>query len=389
MKITDVVSHILMIPDVHEGDADSAQDNLVVEIHTDEGIVGIGESDTNPWGAKALIDSPSTHNMGMGLKDILVGQDPLNIEALWDLMYVRTMHFGRRGLGVSTIGALDMALWDLKGKALGQPCWMLLGGARQSSIPPYASLQPQGGELQTYTDSLVDWVQTAKDFGFKAVKLEVTLTGPYAHGGLDAPEEKTVDVVEAVRAAAGPDLMILVDVQYAFQNARQALRTLKHLEPLDLYFVETPLSIDDLDGYAYLHDNLDIRIAAGEWQTGRFEFIDLMDRGKVDVAQPDVGRVGGLTEARRVCHLAEDRGRIIVPHCWKTGIGIAASVHMAVNTSNCALVEFLPSELCHSIMRKELVTDELRMENGVIPAPTKPGLGIELNRAVLERLKVG
>jgi L-alanine-DL-glutamate epimerase-like enolase superfamily enzyme len=114
-----------------------------------------------------------------------------------------------------------------------------------------------------------------------------------------------------------------------------------------------------------------------------------MDRGKVDVAQPDVGRVGGLTEARRVCHLAEDRGRIIVPHCWKTGIGIAASVHMAVNTSNCAFVEFLPGELCHSIMRKELVSDELRMENGVIPAPTKPGLGIELNREVLERLKVG
>lgn len=95
-----------------------------------------------------------------------------------------------------------------------------------------------------------------------------------------------------------------------------------------------------------------ILIAAGKWQTGRFEFIDLMDRGKADVAQPDVGRVGGLTEARRVCQLAEDRGRIIVPHCGKTGIGIAASVHMAVNTSNCAFVEFLPGELCHSIMRK-------------------------------------
>lgn len=132
-----------------------------------------------------------------------------------------------------------------------------------------------------------------------------------------------------------------------------------------------------------------IFIAAGEWQTGRFEFIDLMDRGKVDVAQPDVGNVGGLTEERRVCHLAEDRGRIIVPHCWKTGVGIAASVHMAVNTSNCAFVEFLPGELCHSIMRKELVSDELRMENGDIHAPDKPGLGIELNLDVLKRLKVG
>ena len=322
--------------------------------------------------------------MGLGLKEILAGEDPLHTEALWERMYTGTMHYGRRGLGISAIGALDMALWDLKGKALGQPCWKLLGGARQESVRPYASLQPRGSSLKQYCDSLSQWVVKAKDFGFQAAKLEVTLTGPYAHSGLDEPEEATVDVVAACREAAGPDFVLMVDVQYAWANARQALRTLKRLEPFDLFFVETPLQIDDLDGYAFLHDRLGIRIAAGEWQTTRFEFLDLMDRAKVDVAQPDVGRVGGLTEAKRICDCAADRGRLVVPHCWKTGIGISASVHMAATASNCPYVEYLPAELCQSALRKELVAEELRMEDGVISLPQKPGLGIELSRDALE-----
>lgn len=389
MKITDIISHVLMIPDVKQGDSDSAQDNYVVEIHTDEGIVGIGESDTNPWAAKAFVESPTTHTMGIGIRDTLIGRDPLQIEELWDIMYTGTMMPGRRGLGVSAIGAVEMALWDIKGKAMGEPCWKLLGDAAHDSVKPYASLQPAGGELDTYTKSLSDWVVRAQEHGFAAAKLEVTLGGPYAHGGLDAPLEKTYDVVAACREAIGPDFTILVDVQYAFQTAEQALPVFKRMEELDLFFIETPLYIDDLEQYAILSDNLDVPIAAGEWQTTRFEFIDLMDRGKIDVAQPDVGRVGGLLEAQKVCQLAADRGKLIVPHCWKSGIGIAASAHMAFNAPNCAYIEFLPAELCHSVMRKELVSEELVMKDGAIPLPSKPGLGIELNREVLERLKVG
>ena len=179
----------------------------------------------------------------------------------------------------------------------------------------------------------------------------------------------------------------MVDVQYTWSDAGECLQTLKRLEEFDLFFIETPLQMDDIDGIAFLHDNLNIRIAYGEWQTTRFEFIELMDRGKIDVAQPDVGRVGGLTEAKRVCDLAADRDRLIVPHCWKSGIGIAASVHMAVTAPNCAYVEYLPAELCHSALRRELVGEELCMENGVIPLPTQPGLGVELNRDTVERLR--
>ena len=158
---------------------------------------------------------------------------------------------------------------------------------------------------------------------------------------------------------------------------------------LDIYFVETPLQIDDLEGYARLHHRAPMPIAAGEWQTTRFEFAELMDHGMIDVAQPDVGRVGGLTEARRVCDMAAERNRRIVPHCWKTGIGIAAAAHLAAVTAHCPFIEFLPSELCDSALRKELVDDELRLEGGIISLPKKPGLGIDINQDALKHYRVG
>ena len=128
-----------------------------------------------------------------------------------------------------------------------------------------------------------------------------------------------------------------------------------------------------------------MRIACGEWQNTRFEFIELMDRGGIQIVQPDVGRVGGLTEAMRVCQLAQDRGRLVVPHCWKTGIGIAASAHLAAAVPNCPFIEFLPAEMCDSVLRRELVNEPLTMQDGVLLLPDRPGLGIELNRDALAK----
>jgi L-alanine-DL-glutamate epimerase-like enolase superfamily enzyme len=286
---------------------------------------------------------------------------------------------GRRGAGICAIGAIDMALWDIKGKYFKQPCWKLLGGPQQPSVTPYASLQPVGSDSTTYTESLVRWLMRAKELGFSAAKLEVTPFGPYAHQSLRSDERVIIDVVAKCRKLVGRDFTLMLDVQYAWSDARQALRTLRQLEPYDLYFVETPLWIDDLDGYAYLHDHLGIRIAAGEWQTTRFEFGDLMDHGKIDVAQPDVGRCGGLSEAMRICQMARDRGRLIVPHCWKTLIGITASVHMAAATQHCPFVEYLPSHLCDSSLRRELAQNTLIFQAGKLSLPAEPGLGIHLN----------
>ncbi|HXI44515.1 MAG TPA: mandelate racemase/muconate lactonizing enzyme family protein [Bryobacteraceae bacterium] len=387
MKITKIVTHVLLVPDYDRDACSSAQDDVVVLVHTDEGITGIGEVDTNPWVAEAMIHARGTHVLGLGLEEMLLGEDPLRPEALWEKMYTGSFMTGRRGLGICAMGALDMALWDIRGKALGLPCWQFLGGARKTHIQPYASLLPAGHTAKEYRESLVAKAREAGRIGFRAAKMEVCVNGPYAHNKLSEGDDAIVEIVAACREAVGPDFVMMADVCYCWSNAKEALRVIRQLEPYDLFFLETPLQLDDLDGYAFLHDHSGIPIAAGELQNTRFEFLDLMDRGKVDVAQPDVGRVGGFTEARRVCDLAAERGRLIVPHCWKTGIGIAASAHLSAATAHCPYIEFLPAQLSESALRRELVRDELQMTDGMIPVPQKPGLGIELNFDALEKFR--
>jgi L-alanine-DL-glutamate epimerase-like enolase superfamily enzyme len=384
VRITGINCHVLVQPAYDTTAASSAQDDIVVEIHTDEGVTGIGETDVNPWIARACIEAPGTHNMGLGLSEMLIGADPMDVEGLWERLYVGSAMNGRRGAVINAIGALDMALHDLRGKALGQPCHALLGGAVRDSITPYASLQPETSNFDDYRNSMVDWAKRAVGAGFKAVKAEVTLEGPYAHTGLREPWERSTEVLAAVRSAIGRDVALLVDVQYAFPDADTALGVLVDWQQFDLYFVETPLWPDDLAGYKRLAEEQPIPIAAGEWLTTRYEHEDLMDRGGVAVAQPDIGRVGGLTEARRVCEMAGERNIRVVPHLWKTGISIAAAAHLAAVTPHCDYIEFLPSELSESGLRKDLTSDELEMVDGVIPLPARPGLGVELDRDALE-----
>jgi L-alanine-DL-glutamate epimerase-like enolase superfamily enzyme len=166
------------------------------------------------------------------------------------------------------------------------------------------------------------------------------------------------------------------------------LGVIKRLAPYDLYFVETPIDIDDLNGYSILHKRSPVRIAAGEWQNTHHEFLDLADRGQLDVLQPDVGRVGGFTEALKVCRIAAERERLIVPHCWKSGIGIAASAHLAAACDCCPFIEFLPIELAESPLRRELLVRDLPVVDGLISLRDSPGLGIELNQDTIEKYRV-
>ena len=215
MKITRIDCHVLLDPAFDIGSTSSAQDDIVVEIHTDEGLTGIGETDVNPWIARACIEAPGTHTMGLGLAEMLLGQDPLH---------------------------------DLRGKALGKPCYELLGGTRRQFITPYASLQPEVSDFERYKSSLVKWAQEARQRGFRAAKLEVTPTGPYAHKGLRASHQRMTEAIAAVREAVGPSFVLMVDVQYAFPDATTCLATIREWESLDLYFVETPIPADDLEG---------------------------------------------------------------------------------------------------------------------------------------------
>jgi len=387
MKIIDVECHVLLAPNMSIGSTSSAQDSFILILRTDEGVFGIGESDVNPWIARACIEAPGTHTMGLGIKETLIGADPLD-EGLWQRLYIGTAMNGRRGAVIHALGAVDMALWDIRGKAAGKPIFELLGGAKQTHVVPYASLQPAGNRWEEYRDSLCEWAERAKGLGFKAVKAEITMNGPYAHDGMREPYEHHTRVVEAVRKTLGPDIALMVDVQYMWPDAETALRTVKDWGEFNIFFLETPIWIDRLDDYARLHDAAPMPIAAGEWQATRFEFEDLLDRGKIDVAQPDIGRIGGFGEAKAVCDMAAARGRIVVPHCWKTGVSVTATAHLAFNTPHCRFIEYLPPALCTETLRRELAADGFTFSNGRIDPPTKPGLGAELDMAALRRFTV-
>jgi L-alanine-DL-glutamate epimerase-like enolase superfamily enzyme len=384
VRITEIHTHVLLDPGYDPSATSSAQDTIVVEIETDEGITGIGETDLNAWIARACIEAPGTHTMDRGLRSILLGADPLDPPALWERMYVGTAMTGRRGALVHAIGALDIALWDICGKARGVPCWQLFGSPVRERLTPYASLQPEVSSFDAYVQSMTAWAARARQMGFRAAKLEATFSGPYAHKGLAGPDEWITEVVRSVRAAAGPEMTLMVDVQYAFDSVDRALRCAEALAGFDVFFLETPLWVDDLAGLAELARRSPVRIASGEWLSTRHDFADLIVRGGVHVAQPDIGRVGGLTEARRVCDLAAAHERLVVPHAWKTGISVAVAAHLAMVTPHMPFFEFLPAQLCESRLRKELVTDELVYVDGELPIPARPGLGIELNRDVLE-----
>jgi L-alanine-DL-glutamate epimerase-like enolase superfamily enzyme len=292
---------------------------------------------------------------------------------------------GRRGAVIHALGALDIALHDLRGKILGQPCHRLLSDRDPRPVVPYASLQPETTDFDTYLESMVTWARTAQSRGFKAAKVEATFSGPYAHKGMREPQARATEVLSAVRAAVGPQFTLMCDVQYAFPDAATCLKVIEGWAGLDLFFLETPLPSDDLQGYAELAATAPMPIAAGEWLATRFECLDLMDRGQVAVIQPDIGRVGGLTEAVRVAGLAADRDVTVVPHLWKTGLSIAAAVQLASVTPHCPYVEFLPADLSESPLRKELTVGTPEMVDGVLVPSAAPGLGVELNRDALER----
>jgi L-alanine-DL-glutamate epimerase-like enolase superfamily enzyme len=243
--------------------------------------------------------------------------------------------------------------------------------------------------LAQYTESLVRRTAKAKDLGFHAAKLEICIHGPYSHNSLQVSDDRAIaTIVRECRAAVGSGMTMMVDVAYCWQDWKAALRAIDMFADQDVFFVETPLPSDDVYGYAKLRGTSPVRIAAGEWLSTRFEFREFLDRDALDVVQPDVGRVGGLTEARRVASMARDRGVLVVPHCWKSGIGIAASVHLAIVTPHCSHIEFLPSTLADSRLRKDLVRDELTVVDGRILPPMAPGLGVVVDDEVLRRFRV-
>ena len=373
MRITDVEAIILRQPTLDDGIADGSQDDLVIRVHTDEGLVGIGEVDSAPEAVAALVNRDSSHAIAGSLRDLLVGEDPGDVERLWQKMYRGLIYIGRRGIALHAISGIDIALWDLKGKAEGKPVHELLGGARRESVRAYASrLMPDTPEEAS------EAVAALVDDGFTAVKL--------GWGPLGKDPQHDVRLAAAAKEAAnGAEILIDAGLGYG-GDAKTAIGVARELEQLGVFWLEEPFEPDEYEAYAELADAVDIRVAAGEQDTTVWGFRELIERGRVDLVQPDVTRCGGITEWLRIAELARENGVETVPHAWKSGIIKAASLQC-----NAVIPDALFQEYCvaDTPINQTLTHERLPLENGgYIRVPDGPGIGVTLDDDVVERYRV-
>jgi L-rhamnonate dehydratase len=374
VKITDVEAIVLRQAVVDDGIADGSQDDLVVRIHTDEGITGIGEVDSSPELVQALVHAPSSHAVATSLRDALIGEDPTDVERLWHKMYRGLIYFGRRGIAVHAISGLDIALWDIKGKALGKPVYELLGTPVRDRVRAYASML-----MPDTTDEVTAAVTALRDRNFTAVKL--------GWGPLGQDPDHDVELAAAARAAGGEGVEIMIDAGLGYVgDAATAIRVAREFERLGIYWLEEPFEPDEYEAYAELADTVELRIAAGEQDATWWGFRELIERAHVDVVQPDVTRCGGITETLRIGALAREHGVATVPHAWKSGIIKAASLHC-----NAVLPDGIWQEYCvaETQINTALTVQRLPIEeDGCVAVPTAPGLGVDLDEDVLESLRI-
>jgi L-alanine-DL-glutamate epimerase-like enolase superfamily enzyme len=371
LKITGVEALYLRLPQVKE-QCDSGQDALIVKITTDAGIVGYGEVDSAPVAAKAAIEGPFSHTAATGLGHVLIGEDPFRTEYLWHKMYRANIYGGRRGIAIHAMSGIDLALWDIKGKALGMPVWKLLGGGFTKSLRPYASSLFGATPAETG-----DRARRFADQGFTAVKFG------WDPMGQDAKTD--VALIREARKGLGPDIDLMIDAGLVY-DAKTAIQRAKAFEQYDPFWFEEPLMPDDYLGYAKLSAATSLRIAAGEEESERKSFIQLMDEGKIDVVQVDLTRCGGFTEGMKIAALAADRGLPVVNHGFTTYLNVAAALHFLASIPNTlGLLEFVVEEgttLRHSI------SEPIRAVNGRVAIPEAPGLGLVMDEAGMQKFRV-
>jgi len=380
VKIVDVRAHCLSsaleTPFAFSQGWVKSRGACLVEVQTDAGLTGWGEALCQglqpPAIAAAAIES--------ALKPLLVGADPLQIEPLWHRMYMHTRDYGMQGAMIAAISGVDIALWDLAGKSLGQPVWRLLGGAYRERVQIYATgfyrVKGQGEAAR-----LADEAQQRAAQGFKFLKIKL---------GFGVADD--LAVMQAVaRAIEGKGLRMMIDTNHAYGVA-DAVRLGRALAPLDLRWYEEPVAAEDLAGYGELRAKLDVPIAGGENEFTVFGFRRLLESRAVDIAQPDVCAAGGFTACRHIAALALAYGVQVNPHVWGSSVGQAASLHLicALPLANPALFADEPIfeyDCSSHPFRESLIDKPLRQREGWLALPEGPGLGIEVERKALERFR--
>lgn len=359
MKIVDIKSIPLFIPlkETHPFSANPKRRgyHVLVEVSTDEGITGYGEAVPFTHGTiSAFIEQQ--------LKPLLVGKNPMYVEGLWDVMYRQRFGHGIKGISIYALSAVEVALWDIIGKARNLPIYEMIGGLCRDKIKAYASLMTYR-KPEDVAEISLRWVEE----GYKAVKI---------HQGAS----NAIESVKAVRDAVGDDIKIMLDVNGAW-NAQEAIKKAKELERYNLLWLEEPIwPVDDYDGLARLRDKTDILIAGGENEFTHYGFRELITRHAVDIIQPDVIMTGGILACRKIFALAEAWNLQIATHSFFYGPGIPASIHLNLSNMKSEWVEINAVPL-----ETYFIKPAFRPEKGYVSVPDNPGLGIEIDEEVISK----
>jgi D-galactarolactone cycloisomerase len=340
----------------------------LVKVTAEDGTYGWGEGYGPAQVVRAGIDF---------LKSLIIGRNPLETSAIWQTMYLRTLDYARSGTLMASISAIDVALWDLKGKLMGQPVHVLLGGKRRDQIRVYATGMyfTEGGDLAA---KLAKEAAGYAEQGFRAMKMKV--------GHSLAQDVKNV---RAVRTAIGPEIKLMIDSNHAY-NRREALSLCRSVESLDISWFEEPLSPEDYAGYAELRRQTSIPIAGGECEYLVHGFKRLLEGQCVDIAQPDACSAGGLTEMQRIIALVRAHNVDLTPHCWGSGIGFAVGLHLT------STLDSMPGRMLNSEpllemdrtenpLRDRLTQPRFEVKEGAVAVPNSPGLGIEVDLELLQK----
>jgi L-alanine-DL-glutamate epimerase-like enolase superfamily enzyme len=382
MKITDVEVLVLKSPGLYNR-PEGADEPLgptymgLVKVSTDSGITGYSDMETSAPVAKAAVEAPAWSEAGVecfeGLANLLRGENPLEVERLWYKMYRGSIYYGRRGVAIQAISAIDIALWDIMGKVYGQPIHILLGGKWRDKVRAYAStlFRPTANAMRQAARHYIDQ-------GFTAIK--------FGWGVFGEDPRRDVELVRAAREEIGDNCDLLVDTGWFVERTpKEAIQVVRSLEPFRPFFIEEILHPEDYDGYRAVADAVETLIACGEQEATEWGFRELIERGRVDILQPDLTRCGGFTVARKIVHMAERANRLVIPHSWSSDLLTAASLHLNAFQRRAVFVEFNTSQ---GPLSREMVKEPLRLVDGYLAVPTAPGLGVDVDEATLEKYRV-
>jgi L-rhamnonate dehydratase len=380
MKITDIELMILEAPGAYEApqgaeEAYGIKYLAIVKVSTDAGITGYADIETQPHVARAIVEAPAEGATPgfQGLKHVLVGEDPFEVERLWHKMYMASVYYGRRGAAIQVMSGIDIALWDIMGKAVEKPIYKLLGGGFRDKVRAYASTL-----FRSEPSAIEEACKRYLDQGFTAVK--------FGWGVFGEDSDRDVRLVEAARRALGDKNDLLVDTGwYVERTPKEAIATVRRIEPFRPFFVEELLHPENYDGYAQVAGAVDTLIACGEQESTEWGFATLIERGKIDVVQLDISRCGGFTTARKIVHMAEIHNRLCVPHAWTSDLLTAASLHLNAFLRRSTFLEF---NVTRGPLSRDLCRNPLRMQDGYVSVPQGPGLGVEVDPKALEKYRV-